>query len=199
MMHRMLTVAVAVMLCAAPLRAGIVTVPLELGEVPWFLQAGEVVLLPFDAGRPLENVSQVGVHVTGAGTYNRDFCWNEGDFGGGVWYHRDVLGLVAGLQQGGTLLAATTLCYDPADHPADIGVNLDLVLVLTGDDWNCLADGTGTVALRGLACEYLPSYPEVCVCDESMVLTAVDLVVATDGSLPTAPSTWGAVKARYRP
>lgn len=199
MMRRMLTVAVAAMLCAAPLRAGIITVPLELGEIPWFLQAGEVVLLPFDAGRPLVNVSQVGVHLTGAGTFNRNFCWNEGDFGGGVWYHRDVLGLEAGLKQGSTLLAGTTLSYDPAVHPADIGVNLDLVLVLDGDDWSCLADGTGTVALRGLECGYFPSYPEVCVCDESMVLTAVSLVVATDGSLPAAPAAWGAFKARYRP
>ena len=71
MVHRMLPMAAAAMLCAVPLRAEIVTVPLELGEVPWFLAAGETILLPFDAGRALTGVSQVGVHLTGSGTYNR--------------------------------------------------------------------------------------------------------------------------------
>lgn len=202
MIRRTALVAVLAAALAAGAVAGeIVEIPLALPEVPLFLgEAGQeaVVLLPFDAGRPLTDISQLGLRLVGAGDFARNFCWNFGDFGGGVWTHPDVVGLTGGLRDGAVTRSGTTLSFDPADYPQDIGINLDTVLILADDDWTCLADGTGTIELRGLDCTYDPSHPEVCICDASLVLLSVTLVVARDGALPAAPAAWGAVKARYR-
>ncbi len=203
MMRRTALAAVLTATLATAATAGeIIEIPLDLPEVPLFLgEAGQdvPVLLPFDAGRPLTDISQIGLRLVGAGDFARNFCWNFGGYGGGVWSHPDDVGLVAGLRDGEATRSETTLSFDPSDYPQDIGVNLNTVLILADDDWTCLADGTGTVELRGLGCTYNPSYPEVCICDASMVLLSVSLVVARDGALPAEPSAWGAFKARYRP
>ncbi len=198
---RPLTIILLLAALAAPLAAPaeVIVIPLALPEVPLFLEAGTSYLVPFDAGRPLEDINQVGVRIKGTDTYFRDFCWTSGDYGAGQWWYRDVLGLELGIKDGGTILALTTRSYDPDDHPDDLDVILDTVVVMhPAGDWSGLADGTGTVVLTGLDCAYTPSDPEVCACDPSMTLTEAELVVTTGTDVPAAPTTWGVLKARYR-
>ena len=74
----------------------------------------------------------------------------------------------------------------------------DATLILDAPDWSFLADGTGTLVLGGLPCAYDPTHPEVCVCDPSLQILIMDLVVGLDGTVPAAPASWGALKSRYR-
>lgn len=193
-----LILVVGVLLAAGPSPAEIVVIPLEPGETPLVLEAGVGYALPFDLGRPLTDIAQVGLRLVGSETYYRDYCWTDGDFEAGQWWHRDVLGLAAALMDDGAPRAEAVLAWQPQDHPQDLGVNLDTVVILQAGDWSFLADGAAEVVLQGLGCTYAPLPPEVCDCDPSFTLMRLELVVATDGSLPAGPAAWGALKARYR-
>ena len=198
-MRCLLSAALALLL-AAPAGAEIVTVPLELQETPSYLgEPGNIPLvLPFDAGRSLANVTDVGLRVVATTSFVRLHCWQFGDYGGGVRSGPDVLGFSAAFLEDGAVLTQTTFVYDPADHPGETILVLDSVLVLDPADWSFLADGRGTLELQGLDCAADWSYPTVCICDASFVLAGVELVFGLGESVPATDTAWGALKARYR-
>ncbi|MBE0565105.1 MAG: hypothetical protein IH621_04045 [Krumholzibacteria bacterium] len=178
--------------------AELVPVPLDLGEPPLFIQAGETASVPFDAGRPLEGMTGGAVALRGSGDFLRTICWTFGGYGGGQWLRREDEGLTVALKAGDTVVAEATLRYAEADYPGFVGVNFDTTLVLAADDWSALAGGTGTIVFGPLDCDYFPSYPEVCICDPSAGLLEATFVATVGDGVPVVPAAWGAVKARYR-
>jgi hypothetical protein len=138
------------------------------------------------------------VRFAGSGWFERSVCWQFGNYGGGVWFHREDVGAAAYLLDAGETGPGATLVLASSDHPDLESIAFDATLVLPAADWSLLADGAGTVVLQGLDCEHFAVYPEVCICDASAALTGVALVVALDGEVPADSQTWGALKARYR-
>lgn len=179
-------------------RAEIVTIPLELPESPCFLRGGDRVAFSFDAGRPLPGATSVALRVAGTGRFARSVCWHFGNYGGGVWFRREDVGVTAMLLDAGAARADTTLVLAADAHPDLDQIAFEATLVLAGEDWSFLTDGRGSVLLDGLDCAHFAVYPEVCICDPSAALTGVSLVVALDGEVPAAARSWGALKARYR-
>jgi hypothetical protein len=184
---------------AAPCAAGdTITLPLDLESVPLYLRPSDSGYpLAFDAGRPLEDVVGVRLHVTGLVGARTSWCWNFGGFGGGVWTYPEQVGLAMGFVD-----TEGTICLrDHVFARPETTETFDAVLDFgCGDtpDWSFLAGGVGTVQLQGLACAHNPSYPEVCNCDQSATLFSATLVIETETSVPNQGTSWGALKARYR-
>ena len=199
-MRRNLVIVLAAVagLAAATARAELVVVPLDLGETPLDLRGEERVEVPFDAGRSLAGATSVALRVVGSGRFERSVCWQFGDYGGGVWFYREDVGVVAALSVAGEVRAETSLVVASADHPDLDQTAFDATMVLAASDWSFLADGRGTVVLEGLDCEHFAHHPEVCICDPSAALTGASLIVALDGEVPTSRRAWGALKACYR-
>ena len=176
----------------------VVEIPLELPDTPLYVRGGDRFEVGFDAGRPLSGATGVAVRLAGSGWFARSICWQFGNYGGGVWSHREDVGATASLLAAGEPVTDATLVLAAGDHPDLETIDFDAALALTAVDWSFLADGTGTVVLQGLDCAHFAVYPEVCICDMSAALTGVSLLVALDGEVPVGKATWGAFKARYR-
>jgi len=177
----------------------IITLPLELGTSELYIRPGDDYQYAFDAERELLDVSDVRLRVVGTYTNSRSFCWNFGNFGGGTWSYREDAGLLIELQAAETEACLTRHVFDPAGSGLTA---YDFVLDLhCGDenpDWSFLSHGSGTIHLDGLACDHLPEYPEVCICEHSAMVSAAELIIELGTGVAVEAWHWGVLKDRYR-
>lgn len=182
--------------CAA---TEIITLPLELGASELYVRPGDDYQLAFDVERELLDVSDVRLHVVGTYTNSRSFCWNFGNFGGGVWSYREDAGLLIGLQAGETQTCVTQQVFEPVESGVTV---YDFVLDLhCGDedpDWSFLSGGSGIVHLTGLDCYHFPEYPEICICEHSAMVSSAELIIELGTGVAIETWHWGVLKDRYR-
>ena len=101
-----LTILLLALAAAGPAGAGLVPVSVITFDDARYLDAGGTLELPFDAGRSLENVTQVGLRMTVEGYFGHSICWTFGNYGGGTWTHREDVGLTVGFRQGEQVIPA---------------------------------------------------------------------------------------------
>ena len=148
------------------LAAELVEIPLAIDEDGLYVRGVDHdYALPFDAARELQAVS--GVRLRLVGTYDclETFCWQDGGIGGGVASTCYDPGIDYGVLDG------EVKRHEASHRFADISGGVELVaftieLSLAPDPadpaWEMLADGVGTVYLRGWQCPFVP-YPTICM------------------------------------
>ncbi len=185
---------------AAPCPATeVITLSLELDDSQLYIRPGENYLLEFNAERELLDISDVRLHVVGTYNNSRSICWQFGNYGGGTWSYTEDAGLLISFRDAGSALCVTQHVFDPSVSEV-IAYDIELAFDCTEDapDWSFLSQGSGVVHLTGLDCNHFPSYPEVCICEHSAMVSSAELIIELGSGTAVERWNWGVLKDRYR-
>lgn len=198
-----LALAIHALPAAAP--AGeIVRLPLTLSADLVYLSDMEIEVLSFDTAQPWTEILDVRLHLTGT------YCCHliVGSYALGPPSSADCAepGLVCGFLVGDDEIYPTVRMFTgtwedqtyDACETQDFEVEIVFEVPADTADWSFLAEGAGTVFLRGLECPCVSVYPNMCFCDPSAVAISAELVVELETGVPVESSSWGAIKAIFR-